>query len=174
MTGAELSTLVAAGALAAAAVAFMQLDLRVPGHSILRATLPIVLGVALVPRRFAGTIAGLAAAGSVVTFLVTGVAHFQIAAFTSLVAIGPAIDVATSGSGVGGRTLYLRFAAAGLAANMLAFAARWGAIWLGFDTLRGQSWQQFTLLPIVSYAACGIVAGLICGVICFRNTPSQS
>ena len=47
----ELILLLSCGAAAAAAVAYVKLSLRIPGHSIVLAALPMVLGLALAPRR---------------------------------------------------------------------------------------------------------------------------
>ncbi|MCI0349404.1 MAG: hypothetical protein L0Z53_08260, partial [Acidobacteriales bacterium] len=88
LSSVELATLVAAGVLATIAVAFLPLQLRIPGHAILKATLPIVVGIALVPRSFAGTLSGLAACSTVGIFLALGIGNLQTAAVTSLLAIG--------------------------------------------------------------------------------------
>jgi hypothetical protein len=166
--GIELFALIIAGTLATLAIAFIPLQLRVPGHAILKATLPIVLGVALVPRPFAGTISGLAAMGSVGTLLAMGTATFQPAAVMALVAIGPAIDLALYRTRTGGRSLYLRFAAAGLLANLFAFAVRWGMAWLELDG-SAHTMQRIGIWALLSFAACGVAAGLVSAVICFRS-----
>jgi hypothetical protein len=173
MTRIEVLALIGSGVLAALAIAFIHLQLRVPGHAILRATLPIVLGVALAPRRFAGTIAGLASAASVGLFAAGGVGNLSPAAVASLLAIGPAIDLATIGVRTAGPSLYLRFAAAGLLANLFAFAVRWSTAWFGLDAGRPHAMEQIGLAAFVSYAACGIAAGLISGAMCFRSTTNN-
>jgi hypothetical protein len=174
MTVAELALLVAAGALAAAAVAFIPLQLRIPGHAILKAALPVVLGVALVPRGFAGTIAGIAAAATSGLFLAAGVGNLQPAAVASLLAIGPAIDLAMTGARSAGPALYLRFAAAGMLANVLAFAVRWGTAAAGFEAARPRVMQQLGVWALLSFAVCGIVAGLISGAICFGRSSDNT
>src|SRR6476661_619305 len=50
----ELAILLLAGALAACSVVLIDLNLRLPGHAILKAVLPITLGFALAPRAGAG------------------------------------------------------------------------------------------------------------------------
>ncbi len=166
----ELAILVVAGVLSATAVAFMPLPLRIPGHAIVKAALPMVLGMALVPRGFAGTISGLAAGGTVGVFLMTGIGHLQAAAITSLLAIGPAMDVAVHGATRGGWQLALRFGVAGLCANLLAFVVRWGTDWLELDgnwphTMRSIGWAA-----LLSFALCGVFAGTLSAWMCVRGS----
>lgn len=170
---AELLVLVTGGALAAAAVAFIPLNLRLPGHAILKAALPMVLGMALAPRQFAGTISGVAAAITAGLLIVTGIAHTQAGGSTALLALGPAIDLATSGAKTGGRALYWRFALAGLMANFCAFTVRWASAWLELDGGTSHMKQQ-GLWPVATYAACGLAAGLISAAICFRASPAAA
>lgn len=170
---AELLILIGAGLIAACAVAFLPLQLRIPGHAILKAALPIVCGVALAPRRFAGTVAGISAGLTAEALLVTGWAHLPAAALTSLLAIGPAIDIAKRGARSAGWPLYLRFAAAGLAANAIAFAVRWSTAALALDGFNLHMLPKFGLGVLASFAICGIVAGLISAIICYRDTNRQ-
>src|SRR5262249_55100060 len=149
------------GVVAALAVAFVSPQMRVPGHAILKATLPIVLGVAVVPRWFSGTIAGIASAATVGCLLATGRGNLQPAAVTALLAIGPAVDLAMSRAGAAGWRLYLRFAIAGLLANMLAFAVRWGAGAIEPAGAQHHMMNQPSLVRLLSFAACGLIAGLI-------------
>ena len=86
-------------------------------------------GLALVPRRSAGIVM---AAGAILTTALLRVGSFgeiQSAAFVSLIALGPMLDLALAGAPLGWK-LYARFAAAGAAANLLAFAARFAFAWL--------------------------------------------
>jgi hypothetical protein len=170
----ELATLVAGGVLATVAVAFLPLQLRIPGHAILKATLPIVLGIALVPRNYAGTLSGLAACGTVGVLLAMGMGNLQMAAVTSLLAIGPAIDLAMHGARRGGWRLYLRFGLAGLIANLLAFAVRWGTAWLGLDGMSPHTRNSLGLAAFLSFACCGLVAGMISAFACFRGSPNSN
>src|SRR5262245_58789684 len=64
---AELACLLACGALASAAVGFVHLSLRAPGHAILRGVLPMSLGFALVPRRWAGIVMSIGAGISAIS-----------------------------------------------------------------------------------------------------------
>ncbi len=167
----ELLTLVAAGLLAVLTVAFVPLQMRMPGSAILKATFPIVLGVALVPRRYAGTTSGIAAAIGASALLLMGVGRLQPAAVVALLAIGPAIDLAV-GRGLSqnrSRSIYLRFACAGLLANLAAFAVRWGTTWLGIGTLRPRMMDELGFVALGSFALCGILAGLTSAAICFRG-----
>ncbi|QDU89848.1 hypothetical protein Pla175_32440 [Pirellulimonas nuda] len=165
----EAALLAVAGVLAACAVTFLPTPIRAPGHAILKATLPIVAGVALAPRLWAGSLCGAAAAASTGLMLGLGLGNLQPAAVAALLAIGPAIDLAMRGAGRGGWTLYLRFALAGLAANLFAFAVRWGVAWLALDGARLHTMQQIGPGALASFALCGLAAGLVSGVLCFRG-----
>ena len=55
---------VATGAVAAVAVGKAKLGLGIPGHSIVLAALPMMLGLALAPRRLAGSVMSAGALGS--------------------------------------------------------------------------------------------------------------
>src|SRR5262245_61952520 len=57
----ELAVLFLAGAAAAFLSALVELKLRIPGHAILRVIVPFSLGLALVPRRMAGSVMGVSA-----------------------------------------------------------------------------------------------------------------
>ena len=61
ITAAELACLIVCGAIAALAVGLLHLQIRVPGHAILRGAFPMAPGIALVPRRGAGLIMAIAA-----------------------------------------------------------------------------------------------------------------
>ena len=165
----ELLILIVAGALATTFVAFLPMPIRIPGHAILKAALPLMCGVALVPRPFAGTMAGMASLVTVAIFLMLGIGHLQGAAVTSLMAMGPAIDWALRGSDGGRWQLYLRFALAGLAANLLAFTVRWGLALFQAESLHSLNMKHMALAALASFMLCGIAAGLISGVICFRT-----
>ena len=68
--------------------------------------------------------------------------------------------------------------AAGLAANLLAFATRFATAWLGLDR-GGGGWRggggqfsSFAVTALLSFAICGAVAGLISGLIWFRASAT--
>ena len=168
ISSAELLTLVAAGAIAAGVVAFVHLQLRMPGSAILKATLPIVAGVALVPRRGAGTIASLSGMATAGILLALGAGRLPGAALSSLIAIGPAIDLAMGGAGRAGWRIYIRFAAAGLAANLMAFGVRWGSSLLEADAMPPRMMRQIGWNALLSFALCGLLAGLVSAAVCFK------
>jgi hypothetical protein len=124
--------------------------------------------VALVPRRFAGSVAAIGAALTSIGLMTSGVAPMQPASLTSLLGLGPAIDLALVRGERRGPWLYLRFALAGLAANSLAFVVRAGSSWLALDAARPHTISQFGLGVFFSFAAFGVVAGLVSAIICFR------
>jgi hypothetical protein len=185
---ADLALLAALGMLAALATSMATSGIRIPGHAILRGTLPIVLGVSLVPRRAAGTVMSLAAAATFLAMRAAGLGLPNAAASIGLLCLGPATDIALAGA-AGGWRLYLRFAFAGLVANLCAFAVRisFGASAVagghgaggGMDSGRalggmhgpGAVVEDFWLPALFSFALCGIAAGLTCGIIAFRARP---
>lgn len=164
----ELALLVACGGAAAAASAYLDLRLRVPGHAILRAVFPMILGLAAVPRRGAGTVMGASA-------LLTGVglravvpaAGFSLGALTSLTLVGPFLDLAVRRAR-GGWRLYTGFALAGLAANLVAFFIRGGAKMLGLEHAGARPLSEWLLQASATYAICGLLAGLASGAIWFQ------
>jgi hypothetical protein len=194
----ELAILVSLGILAALATSFATSGIRIPGHAILRGTLPLVLGVSLVPRRSAGTVMSIAAAATFGVLRVGGLGLPNPAAWVGVVALGPAIDAAVVGAKTGWR-LYARFALAGLMANLAAFAARMalgtalitrtvrvpglgggggngmgGGRGLGGGLHRpGVGVEEFWMTALASFAACGALAGLVCGIVWFRARPRQ-
>jgi hypothetical protein len=121
----EMGTLALCGIVAAVFVGSFQLrGLRIPGHVILGAVLPMSLGLALVPRRFGGALMSASAAitAAIMYFMHWG--NVQAAAYVSLVVLGSCLDLAALGTARGWR-LYVRFVVAGAIANLIAFGARW-------------------------------------------------
>ena len=175
MSLAEMATLITAGFVAAVASGLIDLDLKMPGHAILKPVLPLALGLALVPRRLGGAVMGASAAATLLGLRMAGAASVGAGALTSLCLIGPLLDVALWRTRPGW-SIYLRFALAGLAANMAAFALKGSgkyflALFAGDRPLR----DWLTIAP-VSYAFCGLVAGLISAAVWFRlnRRPPQS
>ena len=119
----ELAILIGLGVVAALATSVAASFIRLPGHAILRGTLPLILGVSFVPRRTAGSVMSAAAAATFGALRLGGMGLPNPAAWVGLLCLGPAIDLATA-SATSGWKLYARFAAAGLLANLVAFAAR--------------------------------------------------
>lgn len=170
----EIAFLASCGFVAAVASGYFDFRLRIPGHAILRAIFPMVLGLAVVPRRGAGTVMGTAA-------LATGLGlralfpagGLSLGALTSLTLVGPALDLSLRHAHVGWR-LYAGCAAAGLAANIMAFATRGGAKLLGWERLGARPWSDWLVHASFSYVVCGILAGLISGMIWFQATSPPS
>lgn len=169
VSGQELLTLAVAGFVTAAAVIWLHLDLKVSGHAILRSALPLMVGLALVPRRFAGSTMSAMALLSCLGMLALPGTRLPLAAGASMVLLGPAIDLALVGGSIA-KNLYLRFAVAGAAANLLALAIKFGAAAVWGIGGTGRS----SLAPIdtlASYLLCGALAGVLCGALVFRNSP---
>lgn len=170
----ELAVLLVAGSLAATAVAFLQLQLRIPGHKILLAALPLMTGLMIVPRRLSGTAMGLSAAATIGCFYLGGVGRIQPAAVFPLLALGPILDLALLGTPRTGWQLYARCAAAGLAANLGAYLVRWGVALWGLDEAQFHVLKDFGWSTAGSFALCGLGAGLLSGVACFRWSEKKA
>ena len=170
LTSGELATLLLAGALATVAIAAISPGWRIPGHAILRAALPMVGGMALVPRRFSGIIMAAGAGAAALGFSSFGLGNWQPSALVSLFALGPAIDIAIAGRAATGWRLYARFAIAGILANSLSFTVRFAQFWFQHDDGRPHTLTQFNIGVFLSFAACGAVAGLLSAVVCFRSS----
>lgn len=166
---AEIVILLAAGVCAAWATAFLELRLRIPGHAILRAIFPMALGLALAPRRGGGTIMGTSALASALVIQGGQFASIGLGALTSLTLTGPLLDAALRKARHGWQLL-LGFAAAGVASNLLALAVRTGAKAMGWEHGRARPMGAWWNQAIVTYAVCGLLAGLISGLIWFHVT----
>jgi hypothetical protein len=159
-TSIESLLLFAAGACAALLVALVHIKVRVPGHIILQAIVPVALGAAMIPRRFAGTIAGAGAAVTSGAMLWTGWGEMPVAALASLVLLGPALDVAARGTHALG-ILVARFCAAGLATNLIALSAKVAANAAGLEAGGGRGFAALWPYSLLTYCACGVTAGMI-------------
>jgi hypothetical protein len=171
-TRGEWIALALLGAAAALAAAFIDFGVRVPGHAILRSVLPMGLGLALVPRRGAGSVMGLAALATALGLRGTGAASLGMGATTSLCLAGPFLDLALT-SARGGWRIYWGCGAAGMASNLAALAVRGGGKLAGvgggsrpIDDWWSQAW--FT------YPACGLVAGLVSAAVWFQFRPRRT
>jgi hypothetical protein len=163
----EVACLLACGALAVLLIGLLRLPLRIPGHAILRGVVPMALGLAMVPRRSAGTIMSLGAIATAVTMTGFGFGRFPAAAILSVVALGPVLDLVSSATADGWR-LYARFAAAGAIANLAAFAMRTTMATVGWELSDSRHIATFWSLALVSFVVCGAVAGLVSAAISFR------
>jgi hypothetical protein len=164
----EIVVVVLAGLAAAACTMFLDFNLRIPGHAILRAIIPIALGMSLAPRRLSGTLITASAFGGVHLFRFGAEPPGQ-GAMTSLLLAGPVLDAALWQTSPGWR-LYARAAAAGLLVNVLAFAVRGGGK-LASGSLPLRPWSQWLSVAPVTYAVCGLLAGLVAAGLWFRWTP---
>jgi hypothetical protein len=166
---AEVLTLFTAGAVAAAAVGTGKLGLGIPGHSIVLAALPMVLGIALAPRRFAGSMMSAGALGTAWALAGAGVADFGAGSFVSLCLLGPMMDAALH-KAQSGRRVYAALILAGVLTNVLALASRAGAKILALDT-GSRPFDSWWLQASMTYTLSGAVAGLI-GAVCWFHFNS--
>ena len=167
---AEFVFLAGCGFVAAVASGYLDFRLRIPGHAILRAVFPMALGLALVPRRGSGTVMGASALLTglgLQTLFPTG--GLSLGALTSLTLTGPLLDLSLR-CARGGLRLYAGFALAGMCANLVAFLIRGGAKALGLEHLGARPLSEWALQAGITYAVCGLLAGLISGVIWFQTT----
>lgn len=164
---AEIACLLVCGGLAVFAIGFIHVPLRIPGHAILRGVLPVAMGLSLVPRRSAGSVTAIGAAFTSAALSSFGVGRFPPAAMLSAIALGPILDFALAGA-TRGWQLYARFALGGAAANLLAFAARYGLAIAGWDFADSRQFVSFWSIALVSFTLCGAAAGLLSAVVWFR------
>ena len=152
---ADYALALVAGLTAACAVALIDLAIRVPRHAILKATLPIAAGFALAPRRFAGGAMATGAIGGLWGLNALFGLGIGMGATTSLVVLGPLMELMFWGSRAGW-PLYLRLAGAGVLANLCAFAIRGGGKATGFDALKMRSLDSWLTVAPWTYPICGL------------------
>jgi hypothetical protein len=162
--------LIGMGALAAV-VATMKFGLGIPGNAILRPVLPIVLGLALVPRSGAGTTMSASALATLMLMRMFGDSK-GLGGTASLLLLGPALDVALLYARPNW-LLYVRFALAGMAANGLAFVVQMTAKSFGLSLGGGKDFRSWLSLATISYPLFGLIAGLASGVILFHWSEWQ-
>jgi hypothetical protein len=164
----ELACLLAFGTLAALTVGLLHLSFQVPGHAILRGVLPMSMGLAFVPRRWAGIIMSIGAGVTATAMSAAQLGTFPATAMLSVLALGPVLDLALLGGSKGWR-LYARFVAAGAAANLLALALKLVGVQLSIEMAGGGQFLRFSRpVLLASYVMCGALAGLIGAAACFR------
>lgn len=173
---ADIAILVTMGVVAAAATAMMGFNLRIPGHAILRTVFPLALGLALVPRRGSGVMMSGSAAVAMMAFRAAGWSGGGFGALTSLLLTGPLLEIATQWSRRGWQ-LYLALSLAGLVSNLAAFFVRGLAHSAGGGQMQiqlgNQALVQWWPRASISYAICGLLAGLISAAICFRASKDN-
>jgi hypothetical protein len=153
--------------MAAIAVGAFHLQIRLPGHAILRGVIPLALGLALVPRRSSGMVMSVGAGITAAAMTWDQIGRFPPAAILSVVALGPVLDLALSGEPRGWR-LYARFVAAGALANLLAFVIRLGTALAGWDFRGSRQFTEFWPFALTTFVLCGALAGLISAALWFR------
>ncbi|MHC4399765.1 MAG: hypothetical protein ACYTG0_08805 [Planctomycetota bacterium] len=163
----EILVLVSAGVVAAAASAFLDFSLRIPGHAIIRVVFPMAFGLAVAPRRMAGMVMGASALGSALLIRSSGLAAIGVGAITSVTLAGPMLDLALWRARQGWR-LYVGFALAGLCANMAAFTVRGGIKLAGLDHAGGRPLALWWPQAIGTYALYGALAGLVSALVWFQ------
>lgn len=163
---ADAAVLLACGATAALAVAYVKLGLRIPGHSIVLAALPMAFGLSMAPRRLAGTVMSAGALGTAWLTSLAG-ASFGSGATISLFLLGPMTDVALLRAGQSSWR-YGAVVLAGLLTNVLALGSRAVPKVLGFDVADGRPFDSWWTQAIVTYSLSGIVAGALGALAVFR------
>ncbi|WP_417848528.1 hypothetical protein [Thalassoglobus sp.] len=172
----EIVFLLFAGACAALASGLIDFSLRIPGHAILRVIFPMTLGLALVPRKGAGTVMAAGAFSTGLFLRGTGiVAGMSIGAFTSLIVTGPLLDL-TLRRTKNRSWIYLNCAIAGLLSNSVAMSVRGLSKFLGWERLGRVPVGEWFSRAVLTYPVCGLLAGLLCAIILFsmRATEPES
>jgi hypothetical protein len=164
---AEIGCLMACGAASALAVGLIHRSFGVPGIAILRGLLPIALGFAVVPRRSAGITMSLSAGATAAAMNAAQLGEFQLPALAGTLALGPVLDFALAGRPHGWH-IYMRFAVAGMVANLVAFSSKFVAAYLGWHIPGGGRATQSIAVASVSFILCGAIAGVISAAIWFR------
>lgn len=172
---AEFSVLMLMGIGAALMSAYAKFGIGIPGHAIIRTVFPMALGLALAPRRMAGGVMSASALATAMSLSVGGFARFGVGATTSLCLMGPLLDLSLWRARRGWR-LYVGFAVAGLGCNLAAMAVRGGTKLVGLDHPAGKPLGLWWPLAVVTYAGCGLIAGLLSAFIWFRlaGRPANS
>jgi len=160
----EIAALVGVGALAAVVQARLDLHLGIPGHAIVLSVFPAALGVALVPRRGAGSVMSASSLAAALLLRAGGLGARGAAAMVSLVLTGVLLDAALAGARSGAR-LYAGFVLAGLGANAAALVVRVALPFAGGGGGGGGAWLGRAL---VSYPLCGALAGLLSAALWFH------
>lgn len=167
----ELAILGGVGLAATVAIAFVQTPIRLPGHAILKAVFPLACGMAFVAKPLAGTVACSASLFTAALLLLAGFGNLQTAALVSLLLVGPAFDWARSKNNLNRIAKLSRFALVGCAVNLIAFVVRWGTSFWQADGWHLLNFRALGSAAIVSFAVCGIGAGIVCGILCRERKP---
>jgi len=130
------------------------------------------LGLALVPRPWAGSVMTAAAMLAALGLRAGGMARGGSGAWTSLCMTGPLLDLALRSARPGWR-LYLGFSLAGLASNLVALAVRASTKALGCEHAGSRQLPEWWPQAIGTYAPCGLVAGLLSALFWFHLDPER-
>jgi len=168
----EWLTLIGVGIIAAAISVSVNLHLGIPGHAILKVVFPIAAGLALVPRRGAGSVIGVSAiiTATSLRFAGFGGSGLGMGAFTSLIVIGPILDFSLSRAR-SCRSVYLGFMLAGFIANLSAFLVRGSFKLLGLEHVGGRPLSLWLSQSVVTYTLSGLAAGFISALVWFCARP---
>ncbi len=166
VTALEVGLLLLLGAGAVGLTALLDFNLRLPGHAIVRAVLPLGLGMALVPRRGAGIVMSAAALATAGLFRLGGLGPGP-GALTSLCLTGPFLDLALAWAKRGWH-VYLGFVLGGLGANLTALVVRGGLKAFAFETPGLRPAAEWLAQSAITYPAFGILAGLVSAALWFQ------
>lgn len=175
----ETGMLLLCGMGAALAVLMFEFKLKIPGHAILRAVFPMAFGLALVPRRGAGTMMGAGAATTAAVILLAGWGEKGLGSLTSLFLMGPFLDFAMNmNRSASGPRVYVSLIAAGMMTNLAALAVQGSAKYYGWAWAAGgggKSLATWLSLAALTYPLCGALAGLLSAAAWFRwnSDPRQ-
>jgi len=168
VASAEIALLILFGGGAAAMSLLPDYHLQIPGIAVLRTVFPMALGLAVVPRRSAGTIMGASALVSALFFKAAGFGGPGPGAMTSLCATGPLLDVALGWAGRGWH-LYAGIVAAGLCSNLAALLVRGLLKYFGLGGGGGgRLFEEWWMQAAFTYPVCGILAGLFSAFVWFK------
>lgn len=163
------------GVLATCSSVFLDLGLkRIPGQAILRVVFPLALGLAVVPRRGAGCVMGGTAAltGASLQWIGLRGESIGFGALTSLIATGPLLDWTLRRANGGWRQV-VAFAWAGMVSNLLALGVRGAVKALGWEAAGRRPFAEWLTQAVGTYVLCGLIAGLISGLMLFSIRPRQ-
>ena len=171
ITAMEFAWLTLMGLVAALAAAFIDTGAQIPGQAIVRAILPMALGLSLVPRRLAGSVMSASAIVSAVGINLSGLAGVGTGAMTSLVVTGPALDLALRHAKPGW-PLYASFVMAGIGSNLAALLVRLATKMATMDH-SGRRIAQWLPQALWTYPVCGAVAGFVSALLWFHYSSKR-
>ncbi len=166
---AEIVMLLLCGCAAACTVGYVRLGLRIPGHAIVLAALPMTFGLAMAPRRLAGSVMSAGAFGTATLLTAFAGARSGGGSFVSLSLLGPVMDVALTAARHAWR-IYLSLVLAGVVTNLLALVSRTGGKLLGLDLPGARPFGSWWSQALVTYTLSGVVAGLLGALFWFHIT----